>query len=662
MAFGDYGSMPEVDDRQRIEAWGSEAELAAAIAAGRGASEASVSRPTPAFELTDDLRDLLGSVGVATLSVQLRKRGYTDVFLEGVHANRPGARVVGRARTLRFVPFRPDLFARRGGGYNAQKLAFDTVGPGEVLVIDARGERGTGTVGDVLALRAQVRGAAGIVTDGGTRDFDVVAALDIPTFSQGPHPSVLGRRHVPWEVDVAIACGGAAVRARRRDRGRRRRRHRDPARTSRGRWPAKRPCRRRRTRGWPNRSLRGASVDGLFPMNAEWRARYEAESHRRGQPMTRREQVAAGLRLHPRAHRRRSLRAGLPAGARPDREGARRLGRARARGDPPARGRGARDLRAQRRRAGRAHQGDRVPAHHADARRSSRARPPRCRRRISRRRSSIGRATVNERMRRTLDDFDPHRFTELNLEFHSVLFEECPNPHILDLVHRGWNRMRMLRDSSFSFVPGRARESVAEHDRIVDLIEADADPLEIELAARRHRTATLDAMLAYQAQHKPPASTDAATRRTPAAAPPPRRPAPDHDRPTRRHAHDASHPRWASRPHPPLHRREVRRLGRRRDLRRARPGLERDVRAGGGGTDRPTSTSRSPPRAARSPTDRGRGCSPAPAPASCTASPTSSRRRMPGWPSSRPSTPACRSRRRSGRRSAPPRTSGSSPT
>lgn len=109
---------------------------------------------------------------------------------------------------------------------------------------------------------------------------------------------------------------------------------------------------------------------------------------------------------------------------------------------------------------------------------------------------------VNERMRQTLEDFDPHRFTELNLQFHAVLFEECPNPHILDLVHRGWNRMRMLRDSSFSFVPGRARESVEEHERIVDLIEQGADPLEIELAARRHRTATLDAMLAYQAAHK----------------------------------------------------------------------------------------------------------------------------------------------------------------
>ncbi|QAY74656.1 GntR family transcriptional regulator [Agromyces protaetiae] len=109
---------------------------------------------------------------------------------------------------------------------------------------------------------------------------------------------------------------------------------------------------------------------------------------------------------------------------------------------------------------------------------------------------------VNERMRRTLVDFDPHRFTELNLEFHSVLFEACPNPHVLDLVHRGWSRLRVLRDSSFSFVPGRARESVEEHDRILDLVKRGAPPLEIELAARAHRTATLDAVLAHQTHHR----------------------------------------------------------------------------------------------------------------------------------------------------------------
>ena len=107
---------------------------------------------------------------------------------------------------------------------------------------------------------------------------------------------------------------------------------------------------------------------------------------------------------------------------------------------------------------------------------------------------------INERRRESLAGFDPQAFTELNLEFHSVLFESCPNPHILDLVHRGWNRMKVLRNSSFSFVPGRAHESVDEHERLLDLIEDRAPVLDIEMAARGHRLATLDAVLAHQDQ------------------------------------------------------------------------------------------------------------------------------------------------------------------
>ena len=195
--FGDFGTKPSVDDTQREEAWGSR-ELAGLETA-------------PVFELTDDLKSRINSVGTATLSSQLRKRGLNNVSIDGLQSTRPDARLVGRARTLRYIPNREDLFASYGGGYNAQKRAFDALGPDDVLVMEARGERGTGTVGDILALRAQVRGAAGIVTDGGVRDYDAVAALDIPTYSAGAHPAVLGRRHVPWDADITIACGGTSV-------------------------------------------------------------------------------------------------------------------------------------------------------------------------------------------------------------------------------------------------------------------------------------------------------------------------------------------------------------------------------------------------------------------------------------------------------------------
>jgi DNA-binding GntR family transcriptional regulator len=103
---------------------------------------------------------------------------------------------------------------------------------------------------------------------------------------------------------------------------------------------------------------------------------------------------------------------------------------------------------------------------------------------------------VNAEMRDCLEHFDPVRFTALNQDFHSVLFEHCPNPHILDLVHRGWNRLASIRASTFRFVPGRAQESVKEHEALLQLIESNADADTIEQAARRHRSATLDAYLA----------------------------------------------------------------------------------------------------------------------------------------------------------------------
>lgn len=115
--------------------------------------------------------------------------------------------------------------------------------------------------------------------------------------------------------------------------------------------------------------------------------------------------------------------------------------------------------------------------------------------------ADIARArAINTEMRDCLDHFDPMRFTRLNQDFHSVLFENCPNPHILDLVHRGWARLASMRSSTFRFVPSRAHNSVDEHEALIRLIEASADPDEIERVARLHRSATLDAYLAQSKQ------------------------------------------------------------------------------------------------------------------------------------------------------------------
>lgn len=228
---------------------------------------------TSSTGLPGHLRERLERAPVAGLSAQLRKRGLNNVIVEGVRPLVPGRKLVGTARTLRFVPNREDLFASHGGGYNAQKRVFDSVGAGEVIVIEARGDVTSATLGDVLATRAQVLGAAGIVTDGGVRDASTVAGLAIPVYCAGSHPAVLGRRHVPWEGDVTVACGGTTV---------------QPGDVLVGdddgvivippalvEEVADATLAQEDEDAWiVERVAEGNPIDGLFPMNADWRGRY----------------------------------------------------------------------------------------------------------------------------------------------------------------------------------------------------------------------------------------------------------------------------------------------------------------------------------------------------------------------------------------------------
>ncbi|UVJ41700.1 fumarylacetoacetate hydrolase family protein [Arthrobacter sp. CJ23] len=261
--LADFGARPQADDTQREEAYGSRE------AAGLAPLETAA-----AFVLTPELKKKLESVCTATLSSQLRKRGLDNVSIDGLQATRPDRRVVGLARTLRYVPNREDLFKTHGGGFNAQKRAIDSVNDGEILVMEARGEKGTGTVGDILALRAQIRGAAAIITDGGVRDFTAVADLEMPTYFANAHPAVLGRRHIPWDTDITIACGGATVQPG------------DiivadadgilvipPALAEE---LADDSIAQEREETFIAQMVQeGHSVDGLYPLNAAWRAKYE---------------------------------------------------------------------------------------------------------------------------------------------------------------------------------------------------------------------------------------------------------------------------------------------------------------------------------------------------------------------------------------------------
>jgi len=156
----------------------------------------------------------LGEVSTATVTMQLLKRGLRNVYMRGPKPFRPEQpRLVGEAYTLRFIPMREDLSRVEvlGEPDYAPRKVIEATPPGQILVIDARGERAAGTVGDILVARLKERGVAGIVTDGAVRDGADVAAIDFPIFCTGTAAPASLNLHFGADHDCPIGCGGVAV-------------------------------------------------------------------------------------------------------------------------------------------------------------------------------------------------------------------------------------------------------------------------------------------------------------------------------------------------------------------------------------------------------------------------------------------------------------------
>ena len=156
---------------------------------------------------------LLKHASTATISTQLLARGLRNSYLEGVKALNPRLRMAGEAFTLRYIPAREDLDfqVEYDNWTNPQRVAVETIGPDQVLVIDARGQLSAASLGHILATRLMVRGAGGLVTDGALRDSPAIATLDFPSYAAGAHGTTSSVLHHPADFGLPIGCGGVLV-------------------------------------------------------------------------------------------------------------------------------------------------------------------------------------------------------------------------------------------------------------------------------------------------------------------------------------------------------------------------------------------------------------------------------------------------------------------
>ncbi len=161
----------------------------------------------------DEIFAALRSVATATVTTVLLKKGLRNVWMRGTQPIRPGQpRLVGRAFTLRFVPAREDLATPESWSSPiSTRGAIEAMPDGCIAVVDAMGITDAGIFGDILCARMHKRRVAALVTDGVVRDLAGVLATGLPVWCRGAAapPSVAGLTFVNWQEP--IGCGGVAV-------------------------------------------------------------------------------------------------------------------------------------------------------------------------------------------------------------------------------------------------------------------------------------------------------------------------------------------------------------------------------------------------------------------------------------------------------------------
>lgn len=138
--------------------------------------------------LSDSMERMAGAMGLHCIGESLKPLA--------------GRAMVGAALTVRTRP----------GDNLAVHKALDLAQPGDVLVVDARGELVNAILGELMVTYAATRGIAGIVVDGAVRDSRALSDGPIPVFAkgvihQGPYKSG------PGTIGETVTIGGLTVRS-----------------------------------------------------------------------------------------------------------------------------------------------------------------------------------------------------------------------------------------------------------------------------------------------------------------------------------------------------------------------------------------------------------------------------------------------------------------
>lgn len=128
-------------------------------------------------------------------------------------AGRRGAlhgRIAPLASSMRFAG--PALTVEVRPGDNLMiHAALAVARPGDVIVVDGKGDLSAALMGEIMSQQAVALGVVAVVIDGAVRDSEAIRALGFPMFAAGLNPNG-PTKSVPGRLNHPISIGGVAVR------------------------------------------------------------------------------------------------------------------------------------------------------------------------------------------------------------------------------------------------------------------------------------------------------------------------------------------------------------------------------------------------------------------------------------------------------------------
>ena len=161
------------------------------------------------------LVEALQSIGTANASGTLSKLGVRNAHICGPVAWSRGTSIAGPALTLQFMPKREDLYGEDEYAQPEKQLHRHVLyhtQPGDIVVVDARGDMKSGVFGEMMLTYFKGKGGAGVVIDGCIRDYPNAKDLGLGLWIRGLTPNFHTQTDLmPFAVNGPIACGGVLV-------------------------------------------------------------------------------------------------------------------------------------------------------------------------------------------------------------------------------------------------------------------------------------------------------------------------------------------------------------------------------------------------------------------------------------------------------------------